>query len=342
MSERIALGLIGCGFFAQNHLHSWQDLKPEGVDIVAVCDADSERAKAAAERFGVPHWYTDAAEMFAKEQLGLVDIATTMGSHLPLVKVALSHRVPTIVQKPFGVDIAQVRQMVESSKAAGVFLAVHENFRFQKPIRKIVEAMKSGAIGTPTWGRVSFRTGYDIYAGQPYLAEQERFVLIDVGVHVLDLARVLLGEVEHLTAELQRRNPEAIGEDTATMLLRHKSGAVSMVECTYGSRRVPDSFPETLIELEGDKGAIVSRIGNVVEVTINGKMEAFDEDPAVLPWAERPWHVAQESVLATCRHMLEAVRAGRDADTSAADNFRTFALVEAAYEVAGKVVPTAR
>jgi hypothetical protein len=59
----------------------------------------------------------------------------------------------------------------------------------------------------------------------------------------------------------------------------------------------------------------------------------------VLPWAERPWHVAQESVLTTCRHMLQAVQAGRPADTSAEDNLRTFALVEAAYATAGKVKP---
>lgn len=339
MIDRIALGLIGCGFFAENHLNSWRDLEPEGVDIVAVCDIDAAKAKAAAEKFGVPRWYTDAAEMFAKEKLGLVDIATQMRSHLPLVTMAISHKVPTIVQKPFGQDIGEVRQMVEMARDAGVFLAVHENFRFQRPLRRIAEIVKSGAIGTPSWARISFRTGYDIYAGQPYLAKEQRFVLIDVGVHVLDVARVLLGEVDHLTAELQRRNPNAVGEDTATMMLRHASGAVSTVECTYGSRRLPDSFPETLIEIEGDKGAIVSRIGNRVEVTSNGRMEVFDEDPAVLPWAARPWHVAQDSVLATCRHMLEAVKAGREADTSAADNFNTFALVEAAYEAAGKVKP---
>ena len=150
---------------------------------------------------------------------------------------------------------------------------------------------------------------------------------------------MFLGEVEHLRAELQRRNPNAAGEDTATMLLRHKSGAVSVVECTYGSRRIPDSFPETLVEIEGDNGAVVSRIGSKIEVTVNGVMETFDADPVVHPWAERPWHVAQDSVLTTCRHMLERVKAGRPADTSAEDNLKTFALVEAAYEKAGKVKP---
>lgn len=342
MSTRVPVGLIGCGFFAQNHLNAWKDLAPEGADLVAVCDTDEAKARAAAEKFGVPHWYTSAAEMFGNETLGLVDIATQVSSHLPLVKLALSHRVPTIIQKPFGRDIAEVREMTEAAASAGIFLAVHENFRFQRPIRRIADIVHTGVIGPVSWARISFRTGYDIYSGQPYLATEKRFVLTDVGVHVLDVARVLLGEVEHLTAELQNRNPAAAGEDTATMLVRHVSGAVSVVECTYGSRRVPDSFPETLIELEGETGAIVSRIGSKIELTINGRMQVLDEDPEVLPWAERPWHVAQESVLVANRHYLNCVQQGREADTSAADNFRTFALVEAAYEAAGKVRPATR
>lgn len=338
MVERIAVGLIGCGFFAQNHLHAWQDMAPEGVDLVAVCDIDATKAKAAGEKFGA-RWYTDSETMFAREKLGLVDIATQMRTHLPLVEMAMRHRIPTVVQKPFGENIAEVRQMVEMSRNAGTFLAVHENFRFQRPMLKIAEIIRSGAIGTPNWARISFRTGYDIYTGQPYLREEERFVLIDLGVHVLDVARVFLGEVEHLSSELQWRTPAVRGEDTATMLLRHAGGAVSVVECTYASHRIPDSFPETLVEIEGDKGAIISRIGSRIEVTSKGEMEVIDTDPPVLPWAERPWHVAQDSVLTTCRHMVESLRAGRPADTSADDNLKTFALVEAAYELAGKERP---
>ena len=62
----------------------------------------------------------------------------------------------------------------------------------------------------------------------------------------------------------------------------------------------------------------------------------------VLPWTSAPWHVAQEAVLTTCRHMLDAVRAGREADTSASDNLKTFALVEAAYEAAATEASSAR
>jgi predicted dehydrogenase len=332
--ERTALAVVGCGFFAQNHLHAWTDLASKGIDIVAVCDIDEAKARATADKFKVPRWYTDADTMFREQKLGLVDIVTRVETHRDMVGRAIRHRIPIIVQKPFAPDLAACRAMADDAKAAGVFLAVHENFRFQVPMRRIIELLRAGTIGDPSWARVSFRTGYDIYKGQPYLAKEERFVLLDLGVHVLDVARALLGEVEHLSAELQRRNPNVAGEDTATMLLRHKSGAVSMVECTYESRRLPDVFPETLLEIEGPKGALILKPGSVLEVTANGKTATHDVDAPVLRWAERPWHIIQESVLATCDHILGALRAGKPADTSAMDNVRTFTLVEAAYEAA--------
>jgi predicted dehydrogenase len=331
MSERTRLGVIGCGFFARNHLHSWKDLHAQGVDLTAVCDIDPEKAKAAAAEFGVPHWYDSPEAMFAAESLDLVDIVTQVRSHKALVELAIEAGVATIVQKPFGNDLSECRAMVAVAEKAGKFLAVHENFRYQRAIRMVSEIIASGAIGEPNWGRISFRTGYDIYAGQPYLLNEERFVVTDLGVHVLDLARVFFGEVDHLSAELQKRNPKVRGEDTATMMLRHASGAVSVVECTYESRRIPDAFPATLLEIEGTKGAIAVHANQQIDVTSEGTLTSQDGDAPVLPWAARPWHVIQESVYATCEHILQRFRAGQPADISGADNFKTYALCEAAY-----------
>ncbi len=332
MADRTAVAVIGCGFFAGNHLNSWKDLAPQGADLVAVCDLDAAKAKAAAEKFGVPRWYTDPDKMLAEEKIGLLDIITQMATHRPLVERSVARGIPTIVQKPYAPGLADCIAMTEAAKKAGVFLAVHENFRFQVPMRRVQDLLRSGAIGTPSWARISFRTGYDIYKGQPYLLTEDRFVIVDLGCHVLDLARAFLGEVEHLSAETQRRNPRVKGEDTATIMLKHKSGAVSVVECTYESRRLPDIFPQTVLEIEGPKGAIVVKGGPVIEVTIDGKTTVNDADAPVFPWAERPWHIIQESVFATCEHILGALRAGRDADTSGTDNLKTFALCEATYE----------
>jgi D-apiose dehydrogenase len=331
MVDDIRLGVIGCGFFAQNHLHAWSSLRSKGVKIAAVCDVDEAKAKAAAEKFGAESWYKSPEEMFANQGLGLVDIITQMGSHRPLVELAMRYRIPTIVQKPIAPYLADAKAMAAAADTAGVFLAVHENFRFQAPMRRARELIASGVIGEPTWARISFRTGYDIYGGQPYLRDESRFVIVDLGAHVLDLARVFLGEVIRVSAETQVRDERNKGEDTATIMLRHASGAVSIVECTYESRRLPDPFPETLIEIEGTKGAIALQRGLVLELTSDGQTTKLDVDPPVLDWASRPWHVVQDSVLATCAHMLESVQSGRSAETSAADNLKTFALCEAAY-----------
>ena len=104
MAGRVQIGVIGCGFFSRNHMNSWKDLAPEGADLVAVCDIDPAKAKAAAETFGVPHWYTDAETMFRERNLGLVDIVTRMDTHVALAEMAFRHKVPTIVQKPFAPD----------------------------------------------------------------------------------------------------------------------------------------------------------------------------------------------------------------------------------------------
>ena len=60
--------LIGCGFFAENHLNAWTSMRDtplEGVELVAVCDRDLGKAEAAARRFGIPHAYADAETMLA-------------------------------------------------------------------------------------------------------------------------------------------------------------------------------------------------------------------------------------------------------------------------------------
>lgn len=341
-AQVLKAGLIGCGFFAQNHLHAWRDL-PE-VELVAVCDRDRAKAEAALERFGVPRAYDEAAAMLAAEQLDFVDVATTMPSHRALVELAAAHRVPVIVQKPFAPRWEDCLAMVEACRRAGVPLMVHENFRFQSPMLAARAVLASGAIGTPTFGRVSFRTGYDVYANQPYLAEEERFILLDLGIHVLDVARVLLGEADRLYCQTQSIRPGIRGEDMATMMLHHTSGATSVVDCSYASRLDPDPFPETLLHIEGSRGSLVLERGLDLTVVSDGRTTRRNLATPLLSWTAQPWHVAQESVLNTQRHWVECLRAGREPETSGADNLRTYALVMAAYDSAASgaaVAPTA-
>jgi predicted dehydrogenase len=329
----VAIGMVGCGFYAQNHLNAWADLKPEGAVLSAVCDRDLARAAAAGEKFGVPH-FTDMAKMLGSVKIDLVDIATRMDTHLALAGIAAENGIGAIVQKPFAPTWEECIAIVEKARKHKAWLAVHENFRFGTAMRNVRKAIDQGVIGTPTWARLSWRTAFDIYKGQPYLAEEKKFAIQDVGIHILDLARYFLGEVSYLSCETQKRNPKIRAEDTATIMMRHSSGAVSVVEASYAAKRSSDAFPETMLEIEGDDGSIVVTKGEKMIVTTRGLSFEDNIGGPLLSWTSRPWHVSQEAVLHTNRHMFQRFRDGLPADTSGEDNLKTYALVEAAYESA--------
>lgn len=321
--------LIGCGFFAVNQMHGWQDLAD--VEIVAICDRDPERLRIVGEQFGVGRRYQSAEDMFADGGFDFVDIATTVGSHRALVELAASHRVPAICQKPFAPTLADAKAMVAAADSAGIPLMIHENFRWQTPILAVKAVLDSGAIGDPFWGRVSFRSGFDVFSGQPYLAKGKRFIIEDLGIHSLDIARFLFGDASRMTARTRRINPDIAGEDVATMLLDHDNGVTSIVDVSYASKLPEEPFPETFVEIDGTKGTL--RLGKDYKLTVHGPDGTVQSivAPNLLPWASRPWHNIQESVALIQKHWAERLSQGREPDTSGRDNLKTFALVEAAY-----------
>ncbi len=321
--------LIGCGFFAQNHMHGWAGIS--NVEIVALCDANRKSLDDTAAAFSVENTYLDAAQMLKSEKLDFVDIATTVGSHKVLVQLAATAGVHVICQKPFAENIEDARTMVQAVKAAGKTLMVHENFRWQSAIRKAIDLVRSGEIGEPFFGRISFRSGYDVYSGQPYLATDERFIIQDLGIHILDISRALFGDVSHIVASTKRVNQKIVGEDVATMMLTHLGGVTSFVDCSYATRRVPETFPETLLEIDGEAGTLRLDAGYQLTIQKTGDSKTVDGAPPLLPWASKPWHNIQESVQIIQQHFVDCIAENTQPETSGLDNLQTLSLVEAAY-----------
>ncbi len=334
MGERLRAAVIGCGFFATNHLSAWRQM--DDVDLVAVCDKDEGRVDAVASAFGVQGRYTDAADMLALERPDFVDIITTMPTHRSLVELAASMNIPMIVQKPLAPTIEDGEAMVVAAAKAGVPLMVHENFRFQEPIQAVRTVLDDGLIGQPFYARVTWRTAYDVYAHQPYLATEERFLILDLVIHLLDVARFLLGEVDTLTCRTAGVRPGIKGEDSAFLLLGHETGTTSVIEATYGSRQDPDPFPQTLIEIDGTAGTLALLPDYQLKVSSETMTVEHSVEPPLLPWSAKPWHLIQASVLEVQRHWVDCLRSGREPATSGADNLKTFALCEAAYASARK------
>ena len=320
--------LIGCGFFAENHMNAWAQVA--NAQIVALCDLDGDKAAAMAKRFGVEHVYTDVAKMLTEQSLDFVDIATTTPSHRPVVELACRHVKQLICQKPFAENMADAESMVAAANQTKATLTIHENFRWQQGFIKMKSLIETGQIGTPHFARFSFRHGYDNYKNQPYLAEIERFTIMDVGLHLFDLARHFMGDVARLSCTTQRLNPIVKGEDAFTVLLVHESGATSVCDGSFYSKITPDPFPQTVAWIEGDQGTLELNAGFTLTIHGADSREVLDVEPPVPAWGERPWHNVQDSVL----NFQTQALAEQNPQPTGADNLQTLALALAAYDSA--------
>jgi predicted dehydrogenase len=330
MSRPYRFALIGCGFFAQNHLHAWAEI-PE-VELVAVCDIDAAKAAAAAADFGGTP-YTDAVELLANETVDFVDIATTAPTHRLMVELAAANGVAAICQKPLAWEMDDASAMVQAMSERGLPFMVHENFRFQYPMRRIKELLDAGAIGRPFFGRISFRTDFDVYSNQPWLVDNPRMIIIDVAVHLFDLARCFMGEPETLFTEAIRVNPRIAGEDVATILLRTKDGTC-IVDASYETRSDHSTYPQTFVTLEGTEGTLT--LGPDYHLQVVSRGVVSEEDLVIPPhaWASEPWNGIQDSVHTIQRHWVHCLETGQTPETSGADTLTLLDITLGAYESA--------
>lgn len=319
--------LIGCGFFANNHMNAWAEL--DGAEIVAVCDRDEIKARTFAETYGAKA-FTDAETMLAAIRPDFTDIVTTAPSHRALTELASHYSRGIICQKPIAESLEDAKAMVASCDAAGIPLLIHENFRWQAPVRAVLEHLRRGAIGTPHFLRLTFRHAFDIYAGQPYLAQTENLALMDVGPHLFDMARAIMGDVRSVYCQTQRLNRQVAAPDAFLAQLSHEGGGVSSIECSFLSHYEPERFPQSLLVVEGEKGSIELLDNYRLRLHAGGGMVESNVEPDVPTWGAKPWHLVQESVLAFQRHAIDVFQGQADGQPSGADNLKTFALTQAA------------
>lgn len=252
--------MVGAGYFSSFQLEGWRDA---GAQVVGLCDLDPGRARAQAQRFGVPATFDDVQTMLDAVAPDLVDIVLPPAAQAGAVHAALARRLPTICQKPFGTDLAEAERMTVAAETAGVPLVVHENFRFTpwfRECRRLVEAGQFGRLHG-----VSFRLrpgdgqGPRAYLDrQPYFQAMPQLLVRETAVHFIDTFRVLCGEVRAVTARLRRLNPVLAGEDAALIVFEFDDGRTGL----FDGNRLNDhaaADPRTTMGemwLEGERGVL--------------------------------------------------------------------------------------
>ncbi|MCC6444682.1 MAG: Gfo/Idh/MocA family oxidoreductase [Armatimonadetes bacterium] len=342
MPEKLRFAVLGAGFWAHYQIAAWRE--QQGVECVAVYNRRRERAEALASAFGIPRVYDNPDEILDQEALDFVDIVTAVETHPAFVGLCAKRRLPVICQKPMASTLEEAEGMVATCRSAEVLFLVHENWRWQAPIRALAAVLNEGRIGRPFRGRVSFVCSFPVLDNQPFLKELDQFILTDIGSHILDTARFLFGEADRLYCETARIHTDIRGEDVATVLLHTERGAAVTCEMSYASRTEQERFPQTFIFIEGEKGSAELAPDHWVRVTTAEGTHSRRYPPPRYPWADPTYDLVQSSMVPCQADLLRAVRGKGNAETTGPDNLKTMRLVFAAYESAriGQAVAISR
>ncbi len=328
----LRFAIFGTGFWSRFQLAGWMEL--EGVQCVALYNRTRSKAEALAQQFGVPAVYDDPEALLKNEQIDFVDIITDVNTHARFVQLAAKYGKPVICQKPMAPDLATAREMVRTCQEAGIPFFIHENWRWQTPIREAKKVLDSGAIGKPFRARVTFSNSFPVFDNQPFLRELEQFILTDIGSHILDTARFLFGEAENLYCQIRRVNPTIRGEDVATVVMRMGEGVTVVCEMSYASRTEHERFPQTFLFVEGDKGSLELATDYWIRVTTEQGTLARRVPPPRYAWADPAYDVVHSSIVPCNADLLRALQTGTLPETHAEDNLKTVELVFASYESA--------
>ena len=332
--RELEFALIGAGFWSQYQLAAWGEIP--GARCVAVCDQSLEKAQQRAFQAGVPNAYSDGRELFDKHDLDFVDIVSTVESHKSLASMAMQRGVAAICQKPLAESLDAARELCDQSRTLRVPLLVHENWRWQAPIRRLKAVLDLDNFGPLVRARIDFANSFPVFDNQPALKVLKQFILADIGTHILDVSRFLFGEAVELYCQTRQMRSDIAGEDVATVMLRKQSGLTVTCNMSYASRWELDRFPQTMIAVEGVRGGV--SLGTDYSICIYDDCgEQRERIP--LPhydWANPEYELVHTSIVDCHRNLLSGLRGETQAETTGDDNLRTLELVYAAYESAAR------
>ncbi len=327
--KRLRFAVIGTGFWARYQIPAWLEL--DGVELVAVYNRTVAKATELAAHYNIPEVYDSVDTLLEKEQLDFVDIITDVDTHETFTRQAAAKGVHVICQKPMAPKLKNAMEMAEACKNSNVSFFVHENWRWQSPIRKVKEIMSSRQLGDVFKVRVSFCSGFPVFDNQPFLAELEEFILTDIGSHILDVCRFLCGEADTLYCQTSRVNHRIRGEDVANVAMKMKNGISCCAEMSYASVPEHEIFPQTLIAVEGSEGSLTLNRDFEIRITTRNGTTSTIAAPVMYPWVDPAYALVHSSIVDCNRDILQALQGQKPAETTGDDNLETVRLVHAAY-----------
>ncbi|MBA2336909.1 MAG: Gfo/Idh/MocA family oxidoreductase [Acidimicrobiia bacterium] len=272
--------VVGVGFVGVAHIEALRRL---GVEVAGVVGSSPQRARAKAERAGLPRVYEDLAEALADDSIDVIHIATPNHLHVVQATAALAAGKHVVCEKPLGVSTAETAAMVAAADQSGLVNAVCFNLRFYPSCHQAAAMVARGDVGTPRFVTGSYLQDWLLLPTDwnwrlaPAQAGELRAVA-DIGSHWLDLAQFVTGRrIVEVMADLHtlvpvRRHPagpvekfaaagsdetlieeEMTSDDAASIMLRFEDGARGLVAVSQVAAGHKNSLT---IEVDGSAAAL--------------------------------------------------------------------------------------
>lgn len=277
--QKLRVGVIGLGFAGRTALEAFSEL-PD-VEVIGLAGLEKDILTSLGEKHGVPHLYEKWEDLLETPGLEAVSIGTPTQLHAPIALAALQKGLHVLSEKPLARTVAEGTAMVEASKQAGRVLKVVFNHRERGDVAALKHQIDEGQLGRIYYAKAHWMRRNGIPGMGGWFTNRELSgggPLIDLGVHILDMALHLMGEPQISTvsadtfAELGpqgkgSRDPNAntLGsafevEDLATAYLRLRGGGALQLETSWATYRAPgDNFG---IELFGTEGGAKIEVQN--------------------------------------------------------------------------------
>ncbi|WP_135552789.1 Gfo/Idh/MocA family protein [Paenibacillus cymbidii] len=341
-NDKIRIGVIGAGNIGNVHIRDYKKLGNE-CEVVAVTDTYLPLAEARAKEYDIPHLFKSPEELIASDIVDAVSICVPNQFHAPLTVQALEAGKHVLLEKPMAIGLEAAKQIMRAKAASDKTLMISHQMRWEHAaqiVKKQVEAGELGKIYTAKtgWYRRKGIPGWGTWFTQ--MSQSGGGPLIDIGVHMLDLALYLMGNPKPVSvfgstyAEFGPRK-RGIGtwgtpnwngiydvEDLATALIKMEDGSSLTLEVSWAVHMDTDSTP--FIHLMGTEGGAALRGSKGKFLT-----EKFDrpiETEFTSPEND------EGSRIRLSRHFLECVREGKEPITSAMSGFTNNLILDAIYQ----------
>ena len=263
-------GVIGTGLWGEYHALTYSTYP--GAELVAVCDANAERAAQIAERYGARQWYTDYRDLLANEQVDAVTVATPDFLHTEVGIAAAEADKDILMEKPLALTVEDCRAVIAAANRAGVKLMVDFHNRWNPPFNMLKEGIEAGELGESVL--VNARLNNTIFVPTEMLSWAGRSATIwFTGSHLIDLVCWLVGsQVTRVYSVSRSRVLAARGIDTPDFFettLEFADGTVAFVENCWVLPNTEPSVVDFKLRFVGTKGSAT------VDTTHNRTLELY-------------------------------------------------------------------